>query len=440
VNAPSAPATRLLRERLFAALTGGWLGLALLKFGNPVIFDDKVVPPQGLLEWLIQPWPVAWGYTLFAVVVLASLGLWRWPRQAPLWIVFLPLLWFGWQTLSASQSQAINLSALTLPHFLCCTGCFYLGLFALSRVRSLTLLWLAWMGGFLGVLAVGLHQHFGGLEETRRWFFAYQYPQLTEPPSPELLQKIQSDRIYATLFYPNTLAGVVLLLLPMMLGFLWRFGRLTPGARKGLAGIVGLASLACLGWSGSKAGWLILMVVGLVAFLCAPVARSVKLIVGVAMLLAGTAGFLARYHGYFARGATSAAARLDYWKAACQAIGQRPWLGSGPGTFAVVYRQLKAPDSEMARLAHNDYMQQGSDSGVPGMLAYLALLGGSLFFLYRRSQVVEGGFPVWLGLLGLGLQGWVEFGLFIPALAWPQFLFLGWLWGRKKQPGISCPR
>jgi hypothetical protein len=36
----------------------------------------------------------------------------------------------------------------------------------------------------------------------------------------------------------------------------------------------------------------------------------------------------------------------------------------------IPYRQLKAPEAEMTRLAHNDYLQQGSDSGGPGMLLY----------------------------------------------------------------------
>ena len=36
-------------------------------------------------------------------------------------------------------------------------------------------------------------------------------------------------------------------------------------------------------------------------------------------------------------------------------------------------------------------------------------------------------FAVWLGVLGWSLQSLVEFGLYIPALAWPAFTFLGWL-------------
>jgi O-antigen ligase len=411
--------------------------MSLLKFGNPVIFNDKVVPPRGLLEWLIQPWPVGWGYAMFAAVALAGLLVWRWRTAPPKWILLLPAAWFGWQVISATQSVQPRLSSATLAHFACCTGCFYLGLFALSRLRSLTPLWLGWMAGFACVLALGLDQHFGGLEETRRWFFLYQFPKLADPPSAEFLQKLHSDRVYSTLFYPNTLAGVILLVLPMMLGFLWRVGNVTRSVRIVLVAGLGMASLACLWWSGSKAGWLILLVVALAAFVRMPILPKVKAAVIGLMLFAGLAGFLAKYQGYFSRGATSAAARLDYWKAASQVIREHPVVGSGPGTFGVVYQQIKGPQSEMARLAHNDYLQQGSDSGVVGMLAYVGLWVGSMVLLYRSSCLMPGAFCVWLGLLGLGLQGFVEFGLFIPALAWPQYLFLGWLWGQdsdRQQP------
>jgi hypothetical protein len=46
-----------------------------------------------------------------------------------------------------------------------------------------------------------------------------------------------------------------------------------------------------------------------------------------------------------------------------------------------------------------------------------------------RSVAAEGGvrFGVWLGLLGWALQGFFEFGLYIPALAWSGFALMGWL-------------
>jgi hypothetical protein len=47
---------------------------------------------------------------------------------------------------------------------------------------------------------------------------------------------------------------------------------------------------------------------------------------------------------------------------------------------------------------------------------------------------------VWLGVLGWALQGVIEFGLYIPALAWPAFAFLGWLLGRAGEVAIGEDR
>jgi hypothetical protein len=50
--------------------------------------------------------------------------------------------------------------------------------------------------------------------------------------------------------------------------------------------------------------------------------------------------------------------------------------------------------------------------------------------LLQAQAVVREGVSrkVRVGVTGLALQSTVEFGLYVPALAWPQFLFLGWLW------------
>jgi O-antigen ligase len=101
---------------------------------------------------------------------------------------------------------------------------------------------------------------------------------------------------------------------------------------------------------------------------------------------------------------------------------------------------LKQPEAEMARLAHNDYLEQGSDSGVIGLISYTAFIAGSLIWSWRTlaknqsqedlSDAAALVFPVWLGLLGWCLQGLLEFGLYIPGLAWPAFAMLGWLLAR----------
>jgi O-antigen ligase len=135
------------------------------------------------------------------------------------------------------------------------------------------------------------------------------------------------------------------------------------------------------------------------------------------------------------RGATSVVARFDYWRAAWQTAVRKPIFGSGPGTFAIAYEAIKKPESEMARLTHNDYLQQASDSGFPGLIAYVTFIGGGLWVIYRRLEwkTSLAACGVWLGLLAWAVQSVFEFTLYVPALAWTAFALMGWLLGSTRE-------
>ena len=59
------------KERGFALACGLWIGITLLKFGNPVIFGDMITAPESVAEFVFTPWPVAWGYLILAIVALS---------------------------------------------------------------------------------------------------------------------------------------------------------------------------------------------------------------------------------------------------------------------------------------------------------------------------------------------------------------------------------
>jgi hypothetical protein len=48
-------------------------------------------------------------------------------------------------------------------------------------------------------------------------------------------------------------------------------------------------------------------------------------------------------------------------------------------------------------------------------------------------------FSVWLGVAAFAIQSFVEFGLYIPALAYPFFTFLGWRSGGVVEPEPGFP-
>ncbi len=252
--------------------------------------------------------------------------------------------------------------------------------------------------------------------------------------NPAIMAKYEKGRVQGTLVYPNALAGIVLLLFPVAIVIVWQatrnLRRVTQVAALGLVAFLGLAGLF---WSGSKSGWLIGLAVG-VFWLCRlnwP--RRFKWIVVIALLIGGLAVFGLRFQNYFAKGATSVGARFDYWHVATRVALQHPVFGTGPGTFQRPYGQMKRPDAEMARLVHNDYLEQFSDSGFIGGLSYLAWLALLLWTLGRQTWTKGDWlqFAIFAGLLGWFAQGLIEFSLFVPALAWTAFTLGGCLLTRS---------
>jgi len=416
----------------FALAFGAFLGLAILKFPNPPVLEHLAVAPSDVWEWLLVSWPVRYAYPLIGLLAVMGIPLLRWPAGVDKRFAALPLLWLGWVGLSCTQTIDGRLSTLTVVHFAVCLFCFYAGLLALGRLRQTGLLFAGLICALLAVIASGWDQHFSGLERSRNYFFTYIHP--TQPEvHPDLLKKMQSERIFSTLFYPNSLAGLLLLIVPVALGLIADArARFTSGARAFLFGAVLVGAGGCLVWSGSKAGWLLALGMAVVVLLRLPLQRRWKVLIVSVVLLAGAAGFVVRYAGFFQRGATSVVARFDYWRAAGQNVAAHPLLGTGPGTFGIIYQDLKQPEAEMARLAHNDYLQQASDSGMPAALFFAGTVGWILWATRRAwTERGWGMFGIWLGLAGFAAQSLVEFGFQIPATAWCWFGLAGWLVARS---------
>src|ERR1051326_7544663 len=439
IHTISVPAQSIW-DTVFPFIVGLWLAITFVKFGNPIIFENLIQPPQSLAEWTLDSWPIRWGSALTLMVCAFGLPAWRWKAATliPKWLLVMPAIWLCWQLVSSPQTISGPITQKTVLHFLTCTTCFYLGLFCLSHTRNQAPVWCGLLLGLLYSLWAALGQHFGGLEQTRRFLENMRW-ELYPPEmkarftSREFQLKIASSRIWGTFIYPNALAGGIILALPVSLAWVWQLTQRFPFVVRGvLLGSIAYIGLACLYWSGSKAGWLIVMGLAFLGMLRIQFpSKWIRAIAVLSLLVIGLAGFYEAHSGYFAKKNNSAKARADYWEATRRLWKEKPLFGSGPGTFMLGYQRLKRPDSEPAKLAHNDYLQQACDSGLVGFLSYIGFVAGSIAGLYRRMRKAPDllRFSVWLGLAGFAVQEIVEFSLYIPALAWPFFLLLGWLWG-----------
>jgi hypothetical protein len=443
----SAPDPSPTASLVFPIVAGLFFFITIIKFGSPVILDvhSYIEAPQDVTSFVYDMWPPHWGAWLFAPVALAGLFAVELNRVKLHWALALPLIWLGWEFVSATQTASPALTKVTLTQFTICVGLFYLGVFARKGMSNP---WPVWAGMGLALcwaIRAGMEQHFGGLEATRKMMASS--PELSGVSAklltdPEYMKRLASDRIFGTFGgYANSLAGGLVLLLPLTLVFVWRLTpKVRPPIRVLFVLILGGCGLGCLYWSGSKAGWLVALVVGLAALghSALPLKWRRWLICGV--LIVGMTGFAFKYAGFFQKERNSVGARFAYWRAALIVTRHHPWLGTGPGTFQIPYAQVKRPADdkhpadEMARLCHNDYLEQATDSGVFGFISYTGMVLAFLLLLYRYSvqdaHLNWLNFAVWLGVFGLCLHSSVEFHLYVPALAWPMFFLCGWLMSR----------
>jgi O-antigen ligase len=316
--------------------------------------------------------------------------------------------------------------------------------------------------GVVVVCGVALHQHFIGFPQTLRDAAdaaGTLSPELRERLS-DLMAKLRQGRVFGTLFYPNALAGFLILIGPPACCWLWLclHQRLEGNERLVRSvSIVAAAALAgmvlwCLLLTKSKGGFLMLalaLAAGLM--FCRPVSvrwrvGALASLVVLGVICFGTAGLR--------RGIETIEARGDYWRGGLAMVAEQPWLGSGPGTFGLRYVTHRPADAEWTRLAHNNYLQQWTDSGIIGFASYAALWIATLWLgaprsrrreeaerssddttlsaFSRRRLPLERGFEplawaTWIGLAAWALHNLVDFDLYIAAIAWPAFLMAGWL-------------
>ncbi|MBW3591704.1 MAG: O-antigen ligase family protein, partial [Actinobacteria bacterium] len=128
----------------------------------------------------------------------------------------------------------------------------------------------------------------------------------------------------------------------------------------------------------------------------------------------------------------SIAARLGWWSSSVELIADHPWFGTGFNTFyasVLPYGDQPLPQDRNLREdfpdePHNIFLSRAAGSGVPALVAYLRLVGSTLFFALRRldhrprrdrlrtvaftavlvAYLTQGFFSI--DVIGVALMGW----------------------------------
>lgn len=229
----------------------------------------------------------------------------------------------------------------------------------------------------------------------------------------ELIERIQNGGVYGTFTLSNTLAGYLVLVLPLALGLV--ASRTRVAVRVAALVIAGAGSTALL-CTNSKGAWAAaILAIAVVGWRRASgwwrVALPATVAVGLVVVLS--------VPGLRQRLAASADVRLGYWQAAATLIGERPWSGHGLGGFATEASRVLAVGAEYSRYTHNEVLDAAVAGGV---LAGTALAALFAILLLRRARPPTSSAdvaPAWLPLVVVaGLIYLHIFGL-LPAGGFP---------------------
>ncbi|SCM80762.1 Lipid A core-O-antigen ligase [uncultured Sporomusa sp.] len=283
---------------------------------------------------------------------------------------------------------------------------YYLVVNNLHSLRQLQrLVWSVLISAVL-VAFYGFYQYIQGVDiSTFHWVDGEQFPDL----------KI---RVFSTLQNPNLLAGFLVVVMSLAVG-LGLHTESMPGKLLlfALAAVFG----ACLVLTYSRGAWLSVLAV---AAICAHLYnRKVLWLFLIIPLIAffGHDAVMERLLSVLNPTDTSSTLRIALWESTLAMIMDKPLLGIGWGAYWQVYPEydffLNNPDARIVH-AHNMYLHIAAEIGIPGLLAFLAIIFGhakkAVDILSKTNNRMIAGiiFGVMAAVLGLVLNGFTDYIMF----------------------------
>lgn len=307
-------------------------------------------------------------------------------RGTPLDIIL--LVWLFWNATACIFSLDRPESTRDLIYISCLAGFFFL------ITRNVATHGQAWL--LIGaIIAMGVLEASYGIAERLGAKLLYE-KEIVEPAM-NLTEQGWRGSILGTFGNANHLASYLVLSTPLILGCIILCGYNWWYIFMPCLGAV----LGCLVLTGARAAWLAsfagLSFLVLFAFRqsrrigLSLTAFAALMLVGVLVLILFTQpGLLTELSGRITESFSIYSGSLGYrflaWRVALIMIGDRPLLGSGPGTFKLLFlptlaEYLKSGDplscwsiKEKMNEPHNEYLQIAAETGIPGLLVFLLLV------------------------------------------------------------------
>jgi putative inorganic carbon (HCO3(-)) transporter len=195
---------------------------------------------------------------------------------------------------------------------------------------------------------------------------------------------------------PNALAGTALLIGPTA----WAIAMLRQrGVRYGVAiraagGLAALLVTVAILMTQSRMAWVIAAVTVLAFVLRSSFSGRIRWIVALSVMLLPGFMMIPTFHSgrvtvgqAWESGRESLAVRSDVWEQGLRALKGSPWTGIGFNEFRRTYKPSTGSEHGRVAHAHNIWLQTALDIGVPGLLAYAALIA---LLLVRADSASHG--------------------------------------------------
>ncbi len=270
----------------------------------------------------------------------------------------------------------------------------------------------------------------------------------------EMAARLSSVEVFGTFLYPNSLAGFLVLTLPIVGGMIFDLKRF-----RWAGGALFLLGGGTLFFTGSLGGWFsfALALLLLAALLLTRNHRHLRK--GVWVL---SGGGVILVLGLVITGPLapsrieneSMRIRSVYWETALHISEDHLWTGVGLDNFQEYYPAYKGTTQQETRKVHNDYLQILVELGIPGIFFFLLMLGWTLRQALPRPKEPHPTEPpsnekkglILIGVLSLFLSWLIEgvFGILWASLlsgAWVGFILFWYpLQKQMAQDGIEGTR
>ena len=287
------------------------------------------------------------------------------------------------------------------------------------------------------IILYGIYQYFWGLEITRQYIM--QHPEIVNNMPETYLARVASPRIFSRFVYPNTFAGYLLILYPVVFFSLFHYKK--PLIKIILSILLALI-LPVFAATESMGGWFCFIIVSVLMLLYLIVPKRFYPCWCLILFILCSLFVYKGIETTFLPKIGSLMDRINYWIAATNIFKKHVAYGIGPGNFSHFYLMFKIPGAMEARFAHNIVFEIAACTGIIGVVFFFI---AGFFFILRNirnflssNNLLFCGFA--FGLAGFFLHSFIDFDYANPAIASIAFAFLGLIESMPDRYDISSRR